>query len=99
MNTLVETQLEFDFVQSWQGSFNFDTSYYFVGNSYNKLLAFTPAHNVKFYKDDREIAKLDWSDGTMRFSGDADVGGQLFFDHIIKQHIQMKLQFDSPKTR
>lgn len=97
MNT--ETQLEFDFMKPTQGGFKFNEDLNFVDGNSNIVLAFTPSHKVLFYnKTGGEIGTLDWSSGTMKFNGDADAAGQLFFDHIIKQHIQMTLQFESQKS-
>jgi len=98
MNTLVETQLEFDFMKPTQGVFKFNEDINFIDGNSNKLLAFTPSYKVIFYDKTGEIGALDWSSGTMKFTGDADAAGQLFFDNIIKQHVQMALQFENKKS-
>lgn len=92
MNTITENQLEFDFMKPAQGVLKFNEDINFVDGNSNKLLTFTPAYKVLFYNNKaEEIGTLDWSDGTMKFTGDADAAGQLFFDHIIKRHLQTKL--------
>jgi hypothetical protein len=98
MNTVVETQLEFDFMKPTQADLKFDTDLYIRNNSSSKLIAFCPTYKVIFHNADGEVGVLDWSDGTMKFRGDADAAGQLFFDHIIKQHVQMAFQFESQKS-
>jgi len=92
MNTITENQLEFDFMKPAQGVFKFNEDLNFIDGNSNILLSFTPSYKVLFYNNKaEEIGTLDWSDGTMKFKGDADAAGQLFFDHIIKRHLQTKL--------
>jgi hypothetical protein len=43
------------------------------------------------------IGKLDWNDGTMKFSGSVDESAQLFFDCIIQAHTQDTL-FEQKKN-
>lgn len=98
MNTVVETQLEFDFMQPDQTELKFDSDLYIRDSNTHKLITLSPAYKVIFHDSSGEIGVLDWSDGTMKFTGDADAAGQLFFDHIIRQHVQMAFQFESQKS-
>lgn len=54
-------------------------------NSY-PLLTITPTYNVVFYSGSVQVGKLDWNDGVMKFTGDADESAKLFFDNIIKRY-------------
>ncbi len=35
-------------------------------------------------EDDEAIGTLDWSDGTLKFEGDADESAQVFFNIVVK---------------
>lgn len=96
MNTKIETQLEFDFMKSEQYNFNFapfDPSVCYTTTESRALSLWNYYPNVTFYYKEKTVGKLDWSDGTMKFTGDADESAQLFFDGIIKRFVQMKLPF------
>lgn len=88
-----ETQLEFDFMQPDQVTFDFDKdqSLYFLTASSSALLTLTPNYTVTFHREDKMIGKLDWNEGPMKFEGDADASAQLFFDNIIKRYFQSHL--------
>jgi hypothetical protein len=45
-----------------------------------------------------EVGRLDWSDGKMKFEGEADESAQLFFDNIIKIYIQTQLPLSGWKS-
>lgn len=96
MNT--ETQLVFDFAKPIQGMFNFDNNIYFSSDKGLTLMAIVPPTNVVFLTGEKTIGKLDWSDGTMKFEGDADESAQLFFDNIIKRYVQTTLPIETPKS-
>jgi hypothetical protein len=82
----IETQLEFDFMKPEQYTLNFDKNFY----SYTSI-TFTDRSNSV-------VGKLDWSDGTLKFEGEADESAQLFFDNIIKGHVQMQLPIFTKTT-
>jgi hypothetical protein len=89
MNTKTETQLEFDFMKPEQLDLNLSNIY--TVKSTNHYF-WKPACNVTFHgKNQQAVGSLDWSDGTMKFTGDADESAQLFFDNIIKQYIQTQI--------
>jgi len=91
MNTTTETQLQFDFFAPAQLTFDWENK-----DSY-LTTTFKPNLTMTFYDSKNAIGKLDWNDGTMKFSGSADESAQLFFDFIIKKHTQGTL-FDQKKN-
>jgi len=91
MNTPIETQLEFDFMAPAQLTFDLANKDTYLTTTFKPDLAMT------FYDGKDAIGKLDWNDGTMKFSGSIDESAQLFFDCIIKKHTQGTL-FDQKKN-
>ena len=98
MNTTIETQLEFDFVNAGQFKFDFDDNIYFGTPNASQLITIMPTNKIVFNDGNASVGTLDWSDGTMRFKGDADESAQLFFDNIIKRYIQTQLPFNGCKS-
>lgn len=98
MNTRTETQLEFDFMNSSQLKLDFDKNIYFGTSNASQLITFTPTKKIIFTNESGTVGVLNWSDGTMRFEGEADESAQLFFDHIIKQYLQMLLPLGGWKS-
>ena len=95
MSTKTEHQIEFDFMESKQTTFNFD-NYAYPLYSFGGLKLHQPTcPSIVFRNNNKNVGTLDWSDGTMRFEGDADESAQLFFDNIVKIYVQSKLPFDS----
>ena len=93
MNTKTEHQTEFDFMESKQTTFNLD-DYVYPLHSVGGLKLYQPTYpSIIFRNNDKNVGTLDWSDGTMKFKGDADESAQLFFDNIIKIYVQSKLTF------
>ena len=46
-----------------------------------------PDNTVKFFADDgTEVGKLDWNDGTLKFTGEADKSALIFID-LVKQYV------------
>lgn len=92
MNTTIETQLEFDFMQPEQLTFTFnkDKSLYFSTDSADVK----PSYSVAFYRDNKRVGELDWSKDPIKFEGDVEESAQLFFDNVIKKYIQMRLSLD-----
>ena len=43
---------------------------------------FKPNYNITFYKKDKEIGKLYWDDGVMRFKGNVKESAELFFGWV-----------------
>ena len=93
MNT--RKQLEFDFVKPNQLTLNFDNNVYFGSTNSLELMTITKHHTLLFTNEHKQIGKLDWKDGVMKFEGDADESAQLFFDNIIKRFVQMQLPLDT----
>ena len=91
MNTTTETQLEFDFFEPAQLTFDWENKDTYLTTT------FKPDLTMTFYDGKNVIGKLDWNDGTMKFSGSVDESAQLFFDCIIKKHTQGIL-FDQKKN-
>ena len=91
MNTRTENQLEFNFVQPEK--YNFDPSVRYTTTGSRALSQWNYYPSVIFRNEEKIVGKLDWSDGTMKFKGDADESAQLFFDNIIKMYVQSKLPF------
>ena len=91
MNT-TETQLEFDFMKPEQLSLGFDTSTWTTAK-YVFSTNFTPS--VIFHKDGKQVGVLSWENGPMKFEGDVEESAQLFFEHIIKRHVQTELKWKS----
>lgn len=49
---------------------------------------------MSFHKEGKDIAHLDWSDGKMKFDGDADAAAKIFFDCVkfyIDSHIDSRV--------
>lgn len=42
------------------------------------------AYNVTFQLEGKEVGRLSWDDGTMKFEGNADESAKIFFDVVIK---------------
>jgi hypothetical protein len=98
MKIIFETQLEFDFMKSDQSTFSFDNCIYPL-YSVGGLKLYQPTYpSIVFRNNDKNVGTLDWSDGTMKFKGDADESAQLFFDNIVKRYIQTRLPFDGWKS-
>jgi hypothetical protein len=107
MNIMTETQLEFNFMKLEQLVLNFDNSSYFSTGT-TLTLKVDPTCTVVFskteYEDNKldytntEVGRLDWSDGKMKFEGEADESAQLFFDNIIKIYIQTQLPLSGWKS-
>jgi len=93
MNT--RKQLEFDFVKPRQLTFNFDNNVYFGSINGLELMTITKHCTLLFTNEQKQIGKLDWKDGVMKFEGDVDESAQLFFDNIIKRFVQMQLPLDT----
>lgn len=91
MNTPTDTQLEFDFMAPTQLTFDWA-----IKDTY-LTTTFKPDLTITFYDGKDAIGKLDWNDGTMKFSGSVDESAQLFFDYIIRAHTQGTL-FDQKKN-
>lgn len=98
MNTNTETQLEFDFVKSDQLTLDFDNNIYFGSTNSLSLMTITPLSTILFINEQKQVGKLDWSDGNMKFEGDYDESAQLFFDNIIKRYIQTQLPSNGWKS-
>lgn len=95
MNTKTEHQTEFDFMESKQTTFKFN-EYAYPLYSGGGLKLHQPTYpSIVFKNNDKNVGTLDWSDGAMKFKGDADESAQLFFDGIIKIYVQSKLPFAS----
>ena len=91
MNTTTETQLQFDFFEPTQLTFDW------ANKDTYATITFKPNLTMTFYDGKNVIGKLDWNDGTMKFSGSVDESAQTFFDCIIKKHTQGTL-FDQKKN-
>ena len=56
-----------------------------------------PAYNMSFHNEEKMIGKLDWSEGVLKFTGDAEESAKLLFnfflkpliDHYIKKEAKM----------
>jgi hypothetical protein len=82
MNTTTETQSQFDFFEPAQLTFDW------LNKDTYLTTAFKPDLTMTFYDGKNVIGKLDWNDGTMKFSGSVDESAQRFVDCIIKKHTQ-----------
>ena len=91
MNTPIETQSQFDFFEPAQLTFDWENKDTYL------TITFKPNLTMAFYDGKNVIGKLDWNDGTMKFSGSVDESAQLFFDRIIATHAQGTL-FDQKKN-
>ena len=91
MNTTTDTQLEFDFMAPTQLTFDWANKDTYLTTT------FKPDLTMTFYDSKDAIGKLDWNDGTMKFSGSVDESAQIFFDCIIRAHTQGTL-FDQKKN-
>jgi hypothetical protein len=91
MNTTIETQLEFNFVNAGQFKFDFDDNIYFGTPNSSQLITIMPTNKILFRGVSGSVGTLDWSDGIMRFEGDVDESAQLFFDNIVTRYIQTQL--------
>lgn len=89
MNTTIETQLEFGFVNAGQFKFDSDDNIYFGTPNASQLITIMPTNKISFQGVSGSVGTLDWSDGTMRFKGAADESAQLFFDNIIKRYLRV----------
>lgn len=94
MNTKTENQLEFSFIKPESLTINLDDVVYTTTDKSILLSECINYPNISFCnKENKIVGKLDWSDGTMKFTGDADDSAQLFFDNIIKIYFQATLPF------
>jgi hypothetical protein len=99
MNTMVETQFEFDFMKPEQYTLNLDKNIYsYIGKASVSLYQPTYLSITFKGKNQEDIGVLDWSDGKMKFTGDADESAQLFFDTIIKIYVQTTFPFGGQKS-
>lgn len=66
-----------------------------VDNDQNKLVINVPTtHNITFHKEDKEIGRLKWDDGVLRFKGEADDSAKVLFDFLkpfVDNYIKEKL--------
>jgi hypothetical protein len=44
-----------------------------------------PCHNIEFFAGGESVGKLDWSDGEMKFAGNAEESARIFFNEFLKQ--------------
>jgi hypothetical protein len=93
MNTTTETQLQFDFTNPEQLTLHWCSAP--IGTM--ATLDSSKDLSMTFYDGKNVIGKLDWNDGTMKFSGSVDESAQLFFDCIIQAHTQDTL-FEQKKN-
>lgn len=91
MSTINETQLKFDFMKPEQSTFVFDKNVCYTTTESRALSLWNSCSSVIFSYKEKTVGKLDWSDDTMKFTGDADESAQLFFDNIIKRYAQTQL--------
>jgi hypothetical protein len=68
-----------------------------LGKEHQTLITIQPDLSMTFHDGKNAIGKLDWNDGTMKFSGSVDESAQLFFDCIIQAHTQDTL-FEQKKN-
>lgn len=95
---MVETQLEFDFMKPTHLTLDFDNNIYFGRSDCHKILTIASYQNITFNSNEKIVGKLDWSDGKMKFEGEADESAQLFFDNIIKRYVQTQLPLNGGKS-
>jgi len=41
-----------------------------------------PAYNMSFHNEEKIVGKLDWSDGVLKFTGDAEESAKLLFSFL-----------------
>lgn len=89
MNTITEKQLEFHFTKPESSTVNLDSNIYTTTDKSIILTQHVNYTNISFCnKDNKIVGKLDWSDGIMKFTGDADESGKVFFENMIKHCIK-----------
>jgi hypothetical protein len=63
-----------------------------AGDVPNASREFEPVHALAFFdRDGNEVGRLDWKGGKAKFSGKADKAAKVFFDQLIKVHLQPAL--------
>jgi len=63
-----------------------------------KIMNFKPDYNMIFSNDDGEVGKMDWNDGTFKFSGDADESAKVFLGFLkpyLDEYVANKLKDDA----
>lgn len=89
MNTTTENQLEFNFIKPESSTINLNSNIYITTGKSIMLSEYVNYSNLSFLnKENKIVGKLDWSDGTMKFTGDADESGKVFFENMIKHYIR-----------
>lgn len=89
MNTRTENQLEFGFVKPESSTVNLNSNIYTTKDKSILLSECINYSNLSFLnKQNKIVGKLDWSDGIMKFTGDADESGKVFFENMIKHYIK-----------
>lgn len=56
------------------------------------LVTLTPDYTIRFFRENEEVGCLDFSDGTLKFSGQADEAARIFFEACLKQIVDQYLQ-------
>ena len=41
-----------------------------------------PAYNMSFHNEEKIVGKLDWGDGVLKFTGDAEESAKLLFSFL-----------------
>ena len=90
-----DTQFEFEFMKPEQYTFGFNKNLCYTTTESRPLTLWNYYPSITFRDQEKIIGKLDWSDGSMKFTGEADESAQLFFDGIIKRFIQIQLPLDT----
>ena len=52
------------------------------GEHVGEFNSINPAYNMTFYNEEKMIGKLDWSDGVLKFTGDAEESAKLLFEFL-----------------
>ncbi len=71
-----------------------------IGIKEFKTTVITPEnfYNITFHKDNKNIGRLHWDDGVMKFDGEVEESAQLFFDYLLNQLINPYVKAKLAKT-
>ncbi len=58
----------------------------------------TPDYTIRFYSDEnKEIGCIDFSEGVLKFTGEAEPSAQVFFEHVLKPLVDKYIRDENEK--
>ncbi len=66
-----------------------------------KIIEVSPecSYNITFHKDDKNIGKLYWDDGVMKFEGKVEESAKVFWDYLLETMVNPYVKAKLAKSK